>query len=242
MTQLGEVQRSATVQARALQVVVNALAALGNKLPQQAAEAWLGYAAATRSDDVSAPMRAAQDNNAGVACCLMSNTRDAATHFARAQEEWRHVRAHVEAMDVPVTGRSSVFHLRLAIEHHDAFATLKRERLLALIAAAQAITAYNAQCARETAHKIHGEHAGEQDMIHALSTAFGPECAEVRLLREAESADAIRACYRGKAEALARRAEALHVSGTGYPADVERAALITTLLHPSLLHGGQETD
>jgi hypothetical protein len=236
MTQLGEVQRSATVQERALQQVVNALAALANKLPQQAAEAWLGYAVTVPSEDTLEPMRAAQDNNSGVACCLMSNMRDAATHFARAQDEWRNVRAHVEAMDVPVAGRSSVFHLRLAIDHHDAFASLKRERLLALISAAQAITAYNARL------NLHHENWCDPDMIDALSTAFGPECAEVRLLREGLSPEAVRACYRSKAEALARRAEALHLSGNGYAADVERAALITILLHPSLLHGEQETD
>lgn len=220
----------------ALQVVVNALATLGKNRPHEAAEAWLGYAGTVHSDETSAPMRAAQLNNAGVACCLMSNLLDAATHFAHAIEEWRHVRADVEAMEVPVGGRSSVFHLRLAMQHHDAFAALKRERLLVLVAAAQAITAYNARL------NSHHEDERENDMMEALSAAFGPECAEVRLLREALSPEAVSACYRSKADGLARRAEALHLSGTGYAADVERAALITTLLHPSLLHGGREID
>jgi hypothetical protein len=218
-----------------MQASVNALSALGKNRPHEAAEAWLGLAGRVHSEDVSEPLLASAYNNAGVACCLMSNPGDAVTHFAHAEDLWRQCRAHIATMDVPIAGRSSVFHLRLAMQHHDAFASLKRERLLHLVAAAQAITTYNAQNSHAPARGISGSPDVDPTMIDALSTAFGRGCAEARLIRETDLDDNVRSAYRSKAESLARRSEALRIGAPGFVGDLECAAQITTLLHPSLL-------
>ncbi|MEI9901740.1 MAG: hypothetical protein WDN31_18385 [Hyphomicrobium sp.] len=74
-------------------------------------------------------------------------------------------------------------------------------------------------------------------MVDALATAFGPQCAEISLLRgrRAAAADAVSAAYRNKAERLARRAAHSYVGSAGYAGDIDRAAHLMALLHPSLL-------
>ncbi|MFN3623050.1 MAG: hypothetical protein ACK4TP_03225 [Hyphomicrobium sp.] len=220
-----------------IQSSAKAFAALAEGRMPMAAELWLRAAEQIALAHASAPLRAAAHNNAGVAFLLRSQVREAADHFSEATRLWGRAYAHVESLDVPIAGRSSVFHLRLAMQHHEAFAELRRRRFLDVCIAARTITQYNAQLGGLDSRGDRDALEADQSIIGVIAAALGPECAEVHLLREEDVAQsaAVRAAYRSKADRLMRRVAGSYVHAAGYRADLDCAAQLTALLHPTLL-------
>ena len=139
----------------------------------------------------------------------------------------------IEHADVPLAGRGSVFHLRLAMQHHDAFAQLKRQPLLDLCTAGSAITSCNSALARAPTERA----ADHRDLIALITATLGPDCAEVQLLSHwtAPDGSAVRAAYRAKADALAQSAARFDVDSRDPRGELKCALQMTVLLHPSLL-------
>ncbi len=206
-----------------MQDVVNGFIALGNGDANAAAHLWLE--ALVHAPD-SAPLRGAVHNNAGVAFFIGAKTGEAAEQFAQAEQFWRQALEEIAALDVPIGSRSSVFHLRLAMDHQEALTELRRRRLLEACAAAQAITRHNARL-------MLGEPAEHPAaaQVDVLATAFGAECAEVQLLRQSASSADVRAAYRRKAELVENGAPVR----AGFSGELECAARLTALLHPAVL-------
>jgi hypothetical protein len=222
------------------QLTADAFAALADALPARAADLWLRAADPILRHSASDPLRAAAHSNAGVASLLRSSPREAAAHFTMAQRLWDQSRTQLEHLDMPIAGRSSVFHLRLAMQHQDRFADLQRRRHLASCAAARAITKFNAQQAGTVVGRDPHAIDDDQNLIGVLSSAFGPNCVEVRLLRHGAdrpdappSSDAL-AAYRDKAHLLAKRNARARIFAEPFCDDLDRAAQHTALLHRGL--------
>jgi len=145
---------------------------------------------------------------------------------------WTQSRSDIERSDVPLAGSGSVFHLRLAMQHQDAFTQLKRQPLLDLCAAGNAISACNSTLAH--APKSTTTHHG---LSALLADTLGPDCAELQLLSlwTAPDCNAVRAAYRIKAEALAQSAARFDVDSHDARSRLKCAVQMTVLLHPSLL-------
>ncbi|MEI9899545.1 MAG: hypothetical protein WDN31_04710 [Hyphomicrobium sp.] len=127
------------------------------------------------------------------------------------------------------------------MQHHETFTALERRRHLDVCAAAAAITAFNARLARSLTGEDEAGANADQGMIEVLATAFGPACAEIRILRGgaavrsgALSAELL-AAYRDKADGLVERAARAYVDAGQFGAELDRAAQRTGLLHPDLL-------
>lgn len=214
-----------------------AFAALADGKPHEAAEGWL-HAARQIETLACAPLSAAAQNNAGAALLLRSAWSMAAGCFERAGELWKECRDHTDGADLPITG-SSVFHLRLAMKHHDSFTALRRQRYLNLCAGAQAIVRFNAHLEDASIAEAACTHPST---IATLSSAFGPECVEIRILRDctaeapgAALAPQVAAAYRDKAMKLTESPLHATTDVEHYWTDIERAARMTVLLHPGLL-------
>lgn len=220
-----------------MKATADALIALADGNANAAAHLWRESAARSFAEGVCEPLRAAAHNNVGIAYLIEADPRAAADQLALAAQFWCRSRARIDAMDVTIAGRSSVFHLRLAMQHQDAFCALRRRRYVELCEGARAISAWNARLARGAAAAGAGALDADESFVGVLAAAFGPECPEARLVREANAigADAISAAYRSKAERLAGGAGRSYLHGEGLAAEVECAALATALLHPSLV-------
>lgn len=217
-----------------------AFAALADGKPHEAAEGWL-RAARQIEAHACVPLSASAQNNAGAAFLLRSAPQMAAGCFERAAQLWNQCRNHIDGADLPIAG-SSVFHLRLAMTHHESFTTLRRNRYLNLCAGAQAIVRSNARLA-STPLRVGSDASGtDRSTIASLSSAFGPECAEIRILLDcaanapgAAPAPHVVAAYRDKAKRLTESPLRANTEVEHYWANVERAARMSVLLHPGLL-------
>lgn len=212
---------------------VDGLIALADGRPNAAAHIWLAAAGET---PLSAPLSAAANNNVGIAHLIRANRQEASRHLVLAQQHWALTRESIASLDAPIATRSSAFHLRLAIDHHEAFTGIRRRRLEELSAGAEAITAWNGQMALASEAGGNAMRA-DQSMIDALAAAYGPQCPDIQILSEPSMTDGVLKAYRSKADALTRSGPRLHLDSEGGAADIECAARITVLLHSGLLAG-----
>jgi hypothetical protein len=194
---------------------------------REAAESWLHAAAFINGACGHEALLAAAENNVGVAYLLNSDPQRAAEHFACAARLWDQSRSCIESAE-PELASSSVFHLRLAMEHHEAFTALRRGRYLDLCDAGKKIAEFNESIATVSALA-----AADQSLIEVLTSAFGPNSAEVRILCSAGS-DGL-AAYRDKAARLAEWPARSYLDTGQYLANVELAARMSVLLHPGVL-------
>ena len=220
---------------------VSAFAALAESRLEDAARLWLQAALHAEREDASVPLRAAAQNNAGLACLLASDRPMAAAKLAEAERLWSQSRTLIETAEVPIAGRSSVFHLRLAMEHHEAFAVLRRRKHALICTAASAITKFNARLAHSVADGTRGNAEADQKLIPTLSAAFGPSCAEIMILQDASAegdgapSALTFAAYRAKGAHLAKHRARTYVDADRLCADLDCAAQLTALMHPSLV-------
>ncbi|MTD94391.1 hypothetical protein GIW81_08595 [Hyphomicrobium sp. xq] len=216
-------------------------AAMAEGRLDDAAKQWQQAAREVGREGASDPLGAASYNNAGVAHLLASDAHRAQEKFCEAERLWGKSRAQIESAEIPIAGRSSVFHLRLAMEHHEAFAALRRRKHTLICAAACAITKFNARLAHSVADGTLGNAKADQSLIPTLSAAFGPSCVEIMILRDAladgdsSPTTATFAAYRAKGARLAEPSTHTYVDSDRICADLDCAAQLTALMHPGLL-------
>jgi hypothetical protein len=124
------------------------------------------------------PRRASALHNAGFAHLVLGDRQTSLELFGRARRQWQRAEAWVRSADIPLSGRSSSFHMLLAAKNSEALIRLRRETYLRLCEGAAAITDAISQHfdiapnSRDAAPKH----------VRALRDAFGDECAEARVL------------------------------------------------------------
>jgi tetratricopeptide (TPR) repeat protein len=211
---------------------VAGLRAFADGRRRDAAESWLRAGELINSACGHDALLAAAENNVGVAYLLDGDPQRAAEHFARAARLWDQSRNWIECAE-PELASSSVFHLRLAMDHHVAFTALRRGRYLDLCDAGRKIAEFNASIATAPEPAMRGEASLHQSMIEILSSAFGPNSAEVRIVCSAGS-DGL-AAYGDKAARLAEWPARSYLDTGQYLANVELAAHMSVLLHSRVL-------
>ncbi len=182
--------------------------------------------------EASPPLRAAVHNNAGLAHLIRDHSQKAASAFETAASLWKQTLLSVRETEVPISGRSSSFHLMLAARHHSAFAELRRRRVMELLDTATQMTELN----RNPLWRERGVQASE--FLSKVCEAFGPNCAEAVIARDrlapcGQDGGVDPSPYSIKSErilGLARRA--LSGEEADICADVERAAHLTGLVIP----------
>lgn len=165
--------------------------ALSRSLRREAADEWAkSIDDLTSTENWDARLAAAM-NNAGVGCLLEAKWTAAAGYLGKARDAWARTEAHIPELEVPIVGRSSAFHFRLATRHQDAFAANRRRRCAMLCNAASAITDFNAGvAARHTAAGTSFPGKDISAIVRALSDAFGPRCPELQLIGARDDATA----------------------------------------------------
>ncbi len=223
-----------------MKATIDGFIALADGARNAAAHMWLEAAAHGVQDG---PVRAAAHNNVGIAHLIGSRPREAVHHLAMAEQCWEDVRARVPSLDVSIGARSSAFHLRLAMEHPEALAELRRRRYIDLCGAGQAIARWNAGAAGAVTEGRANRAEEDVDLTQTIAVAFGPGCPDVELLGDhsVTFSDSVRAAYRNKADFLLQRFAVTYVRGDD-AADIDRAAHMTALLHPSLLAAGSTAE
>lgn len=218
---------------------VSGFAAMAAGRLELASRYWLHALSETEHQGASVPLRAAAQNNAGVAYLLTSQIGKACETFSVAEGLWNMTAAHIEAAELPLAGRSSSFHLRLAMHYQEVFAALPRQRYACMCAAALALTKLNARQALRVGGERSNADAGDRGAIAALADAFGQRCPDIAILQDAlDEATGGAATDRAYA---AYRAKSAYPNGGQAPdanalcTDVDAAAHLTALVHPGLL-------
>jgi hypothetical protein len=207
-----------------------AFAALESGCRAEAADLWMSIWRDVEAGGASVPLRAAARNNAGFARILIAEPREALHDFEQAAAQWAAARELLDATELDVAGRSSVFHLRLAMNRPDAFEAVGRRRLERLCVAAAAISHANARLMR-------GESAHSGTLAVMMTEAFGAGGASTAVVRHAGEDRGAHggaySCYRRTAERLVEEHASSHLTGSDYGADLEHAANLTILIHAS---------
>lgn len=206
-----------------------AFAALESGRRTEAANLWMNVWRDVEAGGASLPLRAAARNNVGFARILIAEPREALHDFEQAAAQWAAARELLDATELDVSGRSSVFHLRLAMNRPDAFEAVARRRLEQLCVAAAAISHANARLMR-------GEPAHSGTLAVMMTEAFGAGGASTAVVRHAGE-DRSAHCsgaysgYRRTAERLVEEHASSHLTGSDYGADLEHAANLSILVH-----------
>lgn len=122
---------------------VAALDAYQNGLGAQATHLWARAWETSSSFDPDDPRRAASASNRALGWLIAGEHQKAAAGFAEAATLWDKTASWTEKMTVGPIARSSLFHLRMAERHKEAFTTVRRFRLRDLLEGAQALTQFN---------------------------------------------------------------------------------------------------
>lgn len=143
-----------------------------------AATYWLKARDAASVFADSDPRRAAAFNNAALALSMLGQINEAREHFETAQSVWIAALNALELFEPPLTGRGSVFHIRLAARHAKAFEDVHRQTLKTLLHGAQALTDYNLHMTTARDVQNLAVTALFSPWIAAVEKAFGVESAE----------------------------------------------------------------
>lgn len=197
---------------------------------REAVECWLTAARLIERANATEPLLAASQNNAGAALLLISDASGALSCLARAHDLWARSREQIDTAE-PELVSSSAFHIRLAMQHHETFASVRRSRYLDLCRAGVAIVAFNTTLATSHQPDACNTPDADQDIVAALASAFGANSAEVRMLLGAS--DDRKAAHRDKAARLADWPARSYLDVGQYLASVELAAHMSMLLPPS---------
>lgn len=109
----------------------------------QATHLWTRACEVSSSFSTDDPRRAASTNNRAIGCLISERLSEAAAGFAEAAAMWNRTNSWTEKMNVQPIARSSLYHLRMAERHQDAFATMRRSRNQQVLEGAQALTRFN---------------------------------------------------------------------------------------------------
>lgn len=220
--------------ARCIDLTCAGLSALVDGDLRAATAAWIGAVDLAPEETLPEALSAALHNNAGVAYLIEARPREALHSLQRARRHWfASLRAlHVQPPQAPAA--NSVFHLQLAIKHHDAYAQLKRDRRMRLCKTACVMTALNRGLVRSPIALSARRRAV---IATALSDALGSRCPELDMIADCDSATStqqVPALYQRKLDGIedfARRQSAASAN------EIELAARLTILIHPTLRCG-----
>lgn len=209
--------------------------ALGASDAAKAAGHWLAARDALIEAAAEDPRRAAGQTNAGAGFLLLGKRDNAERTLADAERRWMHLLAATTTGDVPVSGRSSAFHFRLASTNLAAFQNAQRLRLSRLCEAGLAIARFNRLLASDGAS---ASAAVAPAVASQLTDLLGPRAPEVRLLLwtpgSASETPAAHTIYAEKVSALgARRTTVAEPAADAWQL-LEVAVALTALLPPGL--------
>lgn len=212
-------------------LTTSGLDALARDSAREAAALWIKAAGIALGDGLSKAQKAAAQNNAGVAHLINAEERGALICFKQARLHWAHAQRLLHAEPPVAAAASSVFHLRLAMEHHDTFAKLRQKRSVRFCRMARAITALN----RCNAVPAAPRKAHLTLLATVLSDMLGSRCAPLDILAEyalsAAATSASTAAYRQQLLSVMHlRERQSPASGGG----IELAARLTVLMSPQL--------
>ena len=232
-------EKKATVMAGALtgwvQATIAGFRAMAASDAAKVAGHWLAARDALIEAAAEDPRRAAGQTNAGAGYVLLRRRDDAERTLADAERRWMHLLAATTTGDVPVSGRSSAFHFRLASTNLAAFQNAQRLRLSRLCEAGLAITRFNRLLASDGTS---ASAAVAPAVASQLTDLLGPRAPEVRLLLStpgpaSEVPDA-HAIYADKVATLdARRTTMAEPAADDWQL-LEVAVALTALLPPGL--------
>lgn len=178
---------------------------------------------------------AAAHSNAGVGFALLGRMPEALRAFDAAEQCWLDVAGTLRTVEIPVSGRSSAFHFRLAAQNISAFEAAHRRRYEQLCEAGLAITRFNRLFACTTPPDEAVPEACAT-LTTLLSDALGPQSPGVRLLSQAArgmpASDDGRSAYSDK---LAEIAALERVPAAALPPvcrHLEFAVAVTALFPP----------
>ncbi|MCC7252677.1 hypothetical protein [Hyphomicrobium sp.] len=210
--------------------------AMGASRHAEAAHHWLAAWDALAPTDMHDPRRAAGQTNAGVAYLLLQQAPEAEAMLAEAERGWMRVLGGIATANVPVPGRSSSFHFRLASRHLEAFQNAQRTRLARQCEAGLAIARFNRLVG--SARPAAGD-ALVTTLAAQLADILGPRSAEVRLLRASAEAGEAHSPYADKAVELTARRGLLTEPSADDWRHLEVAVQLTALLRPGLDPGAR---
>jgi len=193
---------------------------------ETAARHWLAAHDALRMATPDDPLRAAAETNAGAAHVLLRQRGRAERSLAEAERLWLRILEAIAVADIPISGRSSAFHFRLASQSLEAFRDAQRQRLARLSTAGLEMTRFNRHLARAAPS---ADTMAAAALASELAKLLGPHSPEVRLLAERHAASSH---YADKIAAFdANRAPMSEVPSDGWPR-LEVAVALTVLLAP----------
>lgn len=210
---------------------IDGLRAYADAEADEAAKCWLAAACMVERAQVTEPLLAAMENNAGAALMLMSDASEARSRFARGHDLWTRSHEKISCVE-PELVSSSAFHIRLAMQHHETFVSARRRRYFDLCEAGRAIVALNSALATSRRSDGGGTRNADDDIGALLASAFGAHSVEVRMLLG--TADERNAAYREKAERLAEWPVRSYFEGGQYLASMDLAAQMSVVLPLSL--------
>lgn len=149
-----------------------------------AGDGWVRAGTLAAGFQAGDPRIATTWHNVAVAMLRARRFEIAVQNFGKARVSWDEALKWIEAIDIPLAGRGSIFHFQLAAEHSDAFTRAHRQRLVGLYCGASAITNVLSRLARHgmQAEVLAGPES-EAD-FRAIATAFGESCPEINLLQQ----------------------------------------------------------
>lgn len=183
---------------------------------------------------MSMPLRAAVQNNAGIAHLLCGDSGQAEAAFSRAALSWQDAVLKLRDAEIAIAGRSSSFHLVLAAHHHAAFAEVRRRRLLEYLDAAIHITQLNAS------PEWRARGGASYEFLSTVCRAFGSDCVEAVIVRNhleglrPRSATDL-SSYGRKSDCIRGAHLARLGSAADFCADVAEAAHMSGLMIPGLI-------
>lgn len=215
-----------------LDLTTSGLAALAREDVGEAAALWLRTADRAHDGVLSEPQKAAALNNAGVAHLINADMREALTCFGQARHHWASAERSLETVPAEAPVANSVFHLQLAMHHHDAFARIRRDQSARLCRIARAITAFNRSAGIPASPRK--QHLAL--LASALSEALGPQCAQLEILAAhandgTPAAAPTHAPYQHQLRSVMQLRER-HSAPAGD--DIEVAVRLAVLIHPAL--------
>jgi len=218
--------------ARCIGLTSAGLSALAEGDLRAAADSWIGAVDLAREETLPGALSAAVHNNAGAAYLIEARSGEALQHLQQARQHWINSLHALHAEPPQASGTNSVFHLQLAIKHHDTYAQLERDRRVRLCKAARTMTALNHSLVRAP-KRLRAQHRAI--IAAALSDAFGPRCPEIDTIAHGDaasmSADLVPALYQRKLDSLQGFAERQSATSANV---IELAARLTILIHPIL--------
>ncbi len=146
-----------------------------------AAQLWERANGAASAFAAHDPRRAAALHNLALSEIIAGRKNDALTTLAAAQRQWQAARQWILESDIPLSGRSTTFHLLLAAGNSETLLRIRREKYLNICTGAASITKsviHYAGSKRDPNNPL----IDLKNHIEALHLAFG-KCAEAQSLK-----------------------------------------------------------